>query len=146
MRLLRTKTLELSEFLGSNIPPYAILSHTWGAEEVSFDDMNGDRGTTLTKAGYRKIRQCCEKALLDGFDYLWVDTCCIDKRSSVELSEAINAMFKWYQNSAVCYAYLADVPSREEPTSKNIAFAASRWFTRGWTLQELIAPLRVHFL
>ncbi|KAF2195612.1 HET-domain-containing protein [Zopfia rhizophila CBS 207.26] len=88
MRLLHTKTLELSEFLGSNIPPYAILSHTWGAEEVSFDDMNGDRGTTLTKAGYRKIRQCCDKALLDGFDYLWVDTCCIDKRSSAELSEA----------------------------------------------------------
>ncbi|KAF2193590.1 hypothetical protein K469DRAFT_712365, partial [Zopfia rhizophila CBS 207.26] len=94
MRLLRTKTLKLSEFLGSNIPPYAILFYTWGAEEVSFNDMNGDRETTLTKAGYRKIRQCCEKALLDG-----------------------------YQNSAVCYAYLAGVLSREKPILKNIAFA-----------------------
>ena len=81
-------------------------------------------------------------AAADGFHYIWIDTCCIDKASSAELSEAINSTYRWYHESGVCYAYLADVP----PNAVDNEFAKSRWFTRGWTLQELIAPLTVIFL
>lgn len=100
MRLLNTSTLKLEEFIGSNIPPYAILSHTWGNEEVSFQDMQGSGA--MEKVGYEKISRCCEKAATGGFEYAWVDTCCIDKSSSSELSEAINSMYRWYRNAEVC--------------------------------------------
>jgi hypothetical protein len=93
------------------------------------------------KAGYSKIRGCCKAAAADGFEYVWIDTCCIDKTSSSELSEAINSMYKWYQEAEVCYVYLADV----FPDISTSSFAKSRWFTRGWTLQELIAPSSVIF-
>ncbi|KAE9374130.1 HET-domain-containing protein [Stipitochalara longipes BDJ] len=149
MWLLDASTLELRDFVGAGIPPYAILSHTWGEDEVSFREMRKYREAIKEKAGYAKILKCCEKARSDGHHYLWIDTCCIDKRSSAELSEAINSMWKWYQKSEICYAYLADVPSRQSSSTSAIdydALSKSRWFTRGWTLQELIAPFQVQFL
>jgi hypothetical protein len=96
-------------------------------------------------AGYSKIKQCCAQAALDGYKYAWIDSCCIDKTSSAEFSEAINSMFEWYRDAQVCYAYLADVPSGEDPRLENSAFRRSKWFTRGWTLQELLAPSMVKF-
>jgi hypothetical protein len=146
MRLLNLHDdgeFSLTEFVGENIPRYAILSHTWGAdgEEVTFKDLM--KGTGTSKAGYHKIRFCGEQAAADGLQYFWVDTCCIDKSSSAEISEAINSMFRWYHDAAKCYVYLSDVSiggSTWEP-----AFQKSRWFTRGWTLQELIAPPSVEF-
>ena len=150
MWLLDTSTLELKEFTGTNVAPYAILSHTWGVpeEEVSFRDIRKQRDVAQQKAGYTKVINCCLKAVQDGYSYAWIDSCCIDKRSSAELSEAINAMFKWYQNAEVCYVYLDDVPSSAFDPSPDVVddvFSKSRWFTRGWTLQELIAPRRIKF-
>ncbi|OSS47961.1 hypothetical protein B5807_06712 [Epicoccum nigrum] len=141
MRLLQiheSGTFSLVEKFGDDIPPYAILSHTWGTpdEEVSFRDMQ--TGSGENKRGYRKLLFCGKQAADDGLRYFWVDTCCIDKTSSAELSEAINSMYMWYGAAEVCYAYLADVPS-------NRTFQNSRWFERGWTLQELIAPMEVIF-
>ncbi|KAL2150905.1 hypothetical protein VTH82DRAFT_6003 [Thermothelomyces myriococcoides] len=234
MRLLNASTYEVEEFYGSEIPQYAILSHTWGREEVTLPEMEefakflrsrreqarqmaaqknqmvsqkagspdvmkmmlltsmllsfrGDRsrvggssalaaltgaydsneddglgkhfGSILMsapssrhpceqKAGFSKIDYACRQAIKDGYRYVWVDTCCIDKRSSAELSEAINSMFDWYQKAAVCYAYLEDVHFDDYTegyrTWKDL-FHNSRWFTRGWTLQELLAPRRVVF-
>ncbi|XTI84190.1 HET-domain-containing protein [Cenococcum geophilum] len=137
MRLLRLEDngeFSLVEFVGKDIPPYAILSHTWGAdgEEVTFKDLVDDAGKS--KAGYSKICFCGKQAADDGLQFFWVDTCCIDKLSYAELTEAINVMFRWYQDAARCYVYLSDV-----------SFKRSRWFTRGWTLQELIAPTLVEF-
>jgi hypothetical protein len=128
------------------IPPYAILSHTWGAEtdEVTFRDLI--EGTGKSKVGYEKIRFCGERSNHDRLRYFWVDTCCIDKSNSTELSEAINSMFRWYCNAVKCYVYLSDV-SRPDFSDKfnQLEFRTSRWFTRGWTLQELIAPTSVEF-
>ncbi|PIL28692.1 hypothetical protein GSI_08736 [Ganoderma sinense ZZ0214-1] len=93
-----------------------------------------------------KIRHACRVARENGFRYIWIDSCCIDKSSSAELSEAINSMYRWYALSDVCYAYLADVPPGEDIHSRYSRFCSSRWFTRGWTLQELIAPISVEFL
>jgi hypothetical protein len=138
MRLLNTSNFQLEEFPENQTPAYAILSHTWGKEEVLFADMQ--RGNTEGMAGYDKIRYSCAQAAADGLQYVWVDTCCIDRSSSAELSEAINSMYPWYQKAYRCYAYLADVHGDVDPQDKNSAFAKSRWFTRGWTLQELIAP------
>lgn len=92
-------------------PPYAILSHTWNseAEEASFEDLRVNSEEIKTKIGYEKIRFCGLQAQKDGLDYFWVDTCCIDRASSAELSEAINSMFRWYQRASKCYVYLADV-------------------------------------
>jgi hypothetical protein len=136
-------------FNDSDIPPYAILSHTWGKEEVIFEDIVGAKGRT--KAGYEKILFCAQQAATDGLQHCWIDTCCIDRSSSAELSEAINSMFRWYQNAKCCYVYLADVSKNDwnENTGSTgnwvSAFRKSRWFTRGWTLQELIAPSSVEF-
>jgi hypothetical protein len=143
MHLIHNKTLELHECLVAGAEPYAILSHTWGEGEVSLQEMRA--GNSRTKTGYEKIRRCCEMAATDGFEYSWVDTCCIDKTSSAELSEAINSMYQWYEAAGVCYAYLADVPTGLDPESTSQAIRRSRWFTRGWTLQELIAPESVIF-
>ena len=133
------------------IPRYAILSHTWGAdtEEVSFKDMIDGTGTS--KPGYDKIQFCGEQAGCDDLQYFWIDTCCIDKSSSTELQEAINSMFRWYRNAAKCYVYLADVSRPALGTDSKpsqpweSSFRKSRWFTRGWTLQELVAPALVEF-
>jgi hypothetical protein len=112
MRLLQVdenREFSLTDDLINNIPPYAILSHTWGAdhEEVNFKDLI--KGPRKSKVGYKKLRFCAEQAARDGLQYIWVDTCCIDKSSSAELSEAINSMFHWYRNADKCYAYLSDV-------------------------------------
>ncbi|KAH8587976.1 hypothetical protein B0O99DRAFT_693925 [Bisporella sp. PMI_857] len=137
----------LTTFFGDKIPQkYAILSHTWEAEEVTFKDLQV--GTGAKKAGSNKIRFCGEQAKRDGLQYFWVDTCCIDKSSSAELSEAINSMFRWYRGSTKCYVYLSDVLKSAINTNRlswESAFQNSKWFTRGWTLQELIAPTSVEF-
>lgn len=153
MRLLRIEeggSFSLVEHV-TDIPPYAILSHTWGADEdeVNFRDLVD--GTGHTKPGYRKIRFCAKQAAQHGLQHFWVDTCCIDKTSSAELTESINSMFQWYQNSARCYVYLSDLSVGslllDDSTSQpwEPAFRKSRWFTRGWTLQELISPPLVEF-
>lgn len=158
MYLLNTTTRKLESFAGYSVPSYAILSHTWGEEEVILQDLNTDPNVE-SKKGYAKIKYACDQAIRDGLDYCWVDTCCIDKTSSAELSEAINSMFLWYQNARVCYAYLSDVtggwewlrstkrvPKIDLDETTGLAYlAASRWFMRGWTLQELIAPRKVIF-
>ncbi|RFU81844.1 ankyrin repeat-containing domain [Trichoderma arundinaceum] len=136
MRLLKTDKYEIQEFDQDRIPQYAILSHRWGREELTLQDVEG--GVT-TKEGFKKVQQCCVRAKADGFDYVWIDTCCINKTSSAELSEAINSMYLWYHQSDRCYAYMADVPSK-------CTIEESEWFTRGWTLQELIAPSEIYFV
>jgi hypothetical protein len=108
MRLINTSTYQLEEFFGSQIPKYAILSHTWEDEEVSFKDISD--GTHAHKKGFVKIAKTCELAASEGLAYAWVDTCCIDKSSSAELTEAINSMFRWYERAEVCYAFLSDLP------------------------------------
>lgn len=139
MWLINAKTLELEEFPFSVRPSYAILSHRWDVEEVSFRDMhNIDRRQSMK--GFQKILRCCQQALEDGLQYAWVDTCSINKESSAELTEAINSMYQWYHDAEVCYAYLYDVgPPPLKPLPQ------SDWFGRGWTLQELIAPKTVLF-
>jgi hypothetical protein len=127
MRLLVARTLRLVEFFEHDAPPYAILSHTWGQDEVSFQDMQAQQAKK--KQGYTKIKHCCEQALKDGLEYAWVDTCCIDKSSSAELSEAINSMFQWYAKSKVCYAYLSDIAGGNY--KMHYLFNTSRWFSRG---------------
>lgn len=97
------------------------------------------------KKGYRKIQNCCKLASDAGFEHVWIDTCCINKSSADELSETLASMFHYYRNAQVCYTYLADVPGSDEPHSEGSRFRKSRWFTRGWTLQELLAPLHVIF-
>ncbi|KAH7349154.1 heterokaryon incompatibility protein-domain-containing protein, partial [Pyrenochaeta sp. MPI-SDFR-AT-0127] len=152
MRLLYFQgngTLAFTDFGRQKPPPYAILSHTWGEEEVTFQDLT--YGTYTNTAGFKKIAFCGEQAAKDGLKYFWVDTCSIDKSNLPELTRSINSMFRWYRNASKCYVYLADVsvPERgkgafDESTYME-AFWTSLWFTRGWTLQELIAPNSVEF-
>ena len=144
MRLLNTSspTLFLEEFNPSNIPAYAILSHRWNDQELSFQDIDHLDVRIRQKSGYEKVKRFCERAGRDGYMYAWVDTCCINKQSSTELSEAINSMFKWYQNAWICYTYLNDVASSGtvlDQKGLHAQLQGSKWFTRGWTLQELIA-------
>jgi len=165
MWLINVSTLSLGEFYGADLPSYAILSHTWGAEEVSFqefvkaNDGSDNAAAITTKAGYRKIIRFCELAQRGGYSYVWVDTCCIDKTSSAELTEAINSMFRWYEKSRTCYAYLEDFSSHDMDGQMaqsylgagisdhfSAAFRKCRWLTRGWCLQELLAPRHVLFL
>ena len=155
MWLLNARTLELELFYGESVPEYAILSHRWRDDEVLHQDLTErkDDPKVLAKAGHWKIRKTCELALADGLSYAWVDTCCIDKSSSAELSEAINSMFLWYWRAAKCYAYLDDVEYRYtlpdaplwgRPYSEHLQsilkdsrFRDGSWFTKGWSLQEL---------
>lgn len=132
------------------IPHYAILSHTWtDGQEVTFDGLkkinNAKEIGSPNSEGHRKLRFCAQQAKQDGLDYFWVDTCCIDKSDSSELQEAINSMFHWYQRAARCYVYLTDVDHDTLDEDGEPAFKQSRWFTRGWTLQELLAPKTVEF-
>jgi hypothetical protein len=154
IRLLHRKPdgeIVFREDSSGDVPKYAILSHIWGKEEVIFQDMedNSDMSKTVSKAGWRKIQFCAEQAAADNLQYFWVDTCCIDKENAVELGAAINSMFRWYQNAARCYVYLSDVskPYNGADSEKawEKAFRKSLWFTRGWTLQELLAPSSVEF-
>lgn len=154
MRLLELKDsgeLNLTENITDNKNPYAILSHTWGDDdqEVNYRDLR--EGSGRTKVGYRKIQFCGKQAALDGLRYFWVDTCCIDKSNSAELQETINSMFRWYRKSTKCYVFMSDIWINDDDQIHSFsksweqAFRESRWFTRGWTLQELIAPLSVEF-
>ena len=122
------------------VPDYAILSHRWYdfREEPTYQDVTQSGGQH--KKGFRKIMLCGKQAHKDGCDYFWVDTCSIDKTNSTELSEAINSMYRWYANAKICYVYLSDVSGADWT-----AFDNSNWFTRGWTLQELLAPKTVRF-
>ncbi|KXH45362.1 HET domain-containing protein [Colletotrichum nymphaeae SA-01] len=172
MRLLNVETRKLQEFV-VNVPKYAILSHTWGDDEVTLQDLEHHDHTK--KRGYTKIDGLCCLAAKNGFEWVWIDTCCIDKTSSAELSEAINSMYRWYKDASICYAYLEDVmPEKcpayveddkphndldrdddewssaepddyEYPEAFVNHFGSSRWFTRGWTLQELLAPKNLYF-
>lgn len=154
MRLLKFDdqgTLSPTDDLQDNIPPYAILSHTWGEDkdEVTFDDLKLD--SFQSKRGYAKIRFCGEQARKDGLEYFWVDTCCINKANNIhEYSEAINSMFRWYRDAGKCYVYLSDVSAHNVDANGTkrpwkIDFRKSLWFRRGWTLQELLAPASVEF-
>ena len=178
MRLLNTYSLKFEEFFDSNIPHYGILSHRWEKDEVSFETMSAwsrrlpkptndepldpasltdEDGVFGTGAGFRKVIDFCKLCQSNGLKWGWVDTCCIDKRSSAELSEAINSMYRWYGGAKICFAYLSDVdfsthdgtrPDPQTPGTDDphwLAFRRSKWFTRGWTLQELLAPLVVQF-
>ncbi|KAK1760246.1 hypothetical protein QBC47DRAFT_2641 [Echria macrotheca] len=169
MRLLDARSLGFVDVHDGNAPRYAILSHTWGNEEVTLQEMRRVQGkgfgklphTALgdnehsgtqnqqitTKKGFDKIRKAAETAVQRGLDFIWVDTCCIDKTSSSELSEAINSMYQWYHQAAECYAILSDVDPANEDSwlCQKSQLRCSRWFTRGWTLQELIAPANVLF-
>lgn len=118
---------------------------TWGADEDTLQDFRLGGPRYINTRGYRKIRFCAEQAWRDGLSHSWVDTCCIDKSSSAELSEAINSMFRSYRDATKCYVYLADVPTLPTEPPWESAFRDSRWFTRGWTLQELIAPRTIEF-
>ena len=152
MWLLNIFSHELECFDDKDVPPYAALSHRWETDEVTFQDILAGQGRS--KKGYRKIDLCCKQAAqpqkwynrfthiqTDKLSYVWIDTCCLDKTNSAGLSEAINSMYRWYREAAVCYVYLADVKSK----STTDEFESSQWFRRGWTLQELLAPSDVQF-
>ena len=141
MYLVNIHTLRLEDFVGSGIPPYAILSHRWTEEELTFKEVFKQRAN-VEKKGYRKMLAACEVTKTYGLQYLWIDTCCIDKKSSADLSEAINSMFAWYRDAEICLAYLEDVG---HVSDCGVAFEDSLWFTRAWTLQELLAPRIVEF-
>lgn len=145
MYLIETKTLRLRYFAGE-CPPYAILSHTWGPQEVTFAQFQDPEEKRKENLGFQKVSLTCKQARRDGFDYAWVDSCCINKESSAELTEAINSMFVWYSNAAICYAYIEDFTlSRRTPLADSSSLQFCRWFSRGWTLQELLAPSEIVF-
>ncbi|KAF2736760.1 HET-domain-containing protein, partial [Polyplosphaeria fusca] len=143
MKLINTSTHRIEDLGGSQPPePYAILSHTWCAdhEEVTYQEMLlEDHMNLRNRPGYRKIEEACRRAREAPYHlkYAWIDTVCIDKTSSAELSEAINSMFRYYREAAVCFALL----SGWTHDSGLAAFQKCKWFQRGWCLQELIAPL-----
>ncbi|KAF5350749.1 hypothetical protein D9758_010379 [Tetrapyrgos nigripes] len=164
MRLLNTNTLRVQEFF-TKIPRYVILSHTWEDEEITFQDIqnlatladtcNGQQvifddiqalfHPAQPRKGYKKVVQACVRARNNAFDWIWIDSCCINKESSAELSEAINSMYQYYEDAVVCYVYLFDVSAKYHPRNPKSNFKRSRWFERGWTLQELLAPEYIVF-
>lgn len=139
MQLVNTLSLDLQDFALQEIPPYAILSHTWSEDEVTFQDMASESPNRTLKKGYVKILETCRLARESNIKYAWVDTCCIDKSSSAELTESINSMFGYYQRAKICFAHLEDLPLG------SMDIGSCRWFTRGWTLQELLAPTEIEF-
>lgn len=158
MRLLTRReddTFEFAQIPHNDVPRYAILSHTWGTDdqELTFRDIA--EGAGKDKDGYKKLEFCAGQAVKDGLKHCWIDTCCIDKTNSTELGTAINSMFRWYRQAEKCYVYLTDVSLDTASSETNeddlrraswkIAFRRSRWMTRGWTLQELVAPRSVDF-
>ncbi|KAK3653199.1 hypothetical protein LTR56_004735 [Elasticomyces elasticus] len=172
MSLINTETQLLEYHVRDDEHPYAILSHTWEDQEVSHQELLNSPESARTKAGYTKIAYTCKQARANGLDYAWVDTVCIDKASSAELSQSINSMYRYYHDAVVCYVYMADVSGDAQRLDERLwtdnalrkeldgsdwtpwgvrhnhflAFKASRWFTRGWTLQELLAPRQVEFV
>ena len=156
MWLLSTNRAELHDFSGPEDPSilggYAILSHTWGKDEQTFKETQAlcerckETGENPRDLSTAKVRKSCILAEQRGYRWIWNDTCCIDKTNSSELSEAIKSMFRWYSLAEVCFAHLADVPSDCDLHAQDSAFREARWHTRGWTLQELIAPSLVVFV
>lgn len=169
MRLINATTFELKEFFDADLPPYAILSHRWGEHEVSYQDwlyvtkqfpprwggvyLEEEASKIKSSAGYKKIMDACMMARWDDLEWIWADTCCIDKTNLAELSEAINSMYRWYKGSELCYAYLQDVKIHADGSDGSHAcrwiettVRKSEWFLRGWTLQELLAPREVKFV
>lgn len=148
MHTLRRQLIESTEVerLTGSAPKYAILSHTWGVREVVFEDVRFGTESQKSTESQSKVAKACEQALKDGFEYIWIDTCCIDKSNSSELSESINSMYMWYRNASICYAYLAGSPDSLDSPERKSQFKGNRWFMRGWTLQELLAPEDVVFL
>lgn len=150
MRLLHTGKFALEEFFDSQLPPYCILSHRWGDDEILYADVKGLHWKPESQS-YRKVVGACQLAAARGFKWIWIDTCCIDKNSSTELTEAINSMFNYYSGAGLCIAYLNDVanhPSEDGGQRRHSRvndFRRSSWFTRGWTLQELLAPNNLEF-
>jgi tetratricopeptide (TPR) repeat protein len=152
MRLLHFDELGklvLTDFRGKTIPPYAILSHRWSGSEILLNDVQSGAYREKNE-GYQKLEFCAKQAAQDKLQYFWIDTCCIDKWNLSELSKAINSMFQWYKNATRCYVFLSDVSvsTATEPVQRSdweASFSNSAWFTRGWTLQELIAPESVEF-
>uniref|UniRef100_A0A4E9EGI3 Uncharacterized protein n=1 Tax=Gibberella zeae TaxID=5518 RepID=A0A4E9EGI3_GIBZA len=146
MWLINTSTIKLERANSDDLPPtpYAILSHTWAEQEVTFEDMIS-HSQVKCMLGYTKIENTCRLAKERGLAYAWVDTCCIDKRSSAELAEAINSMFRWYKQATVCFAHLEDLPPGVNGSLDYASLSYCRWFTRGWTLQELIGPKDLEF-
>ncbi|KAH8660308.1 hypothetical protein BX600DRAFT_467538 [Xylariales sp. PMI_506] len=144
MRLIkcRSKTLELEEFVGMVTPPFAILSHTSGDDDVTYSHFAKGDDVRKSMPGWTKIQRACSLALETGTEYLWIDSCCIDSSSTAELTEAMNGMFKWLGQASTCFVYLSDYDTAT-PTTESLGNA--HWFTRGWSLQELIAPPEVHF-
>ncbi|KAF2762716.1 HET-domain-containing protein, partial [Pseudovirgaria hyperparasitica] len=145
MWLIEVASGSLREFI-EKPPPYAILSHRWGRseDEVQFKDLIDGRRAVWSMPGYHKIRQTCKRAREHGLGYVWIDTCCIDKSSSAELSESINSMFEYYRAAVVCFVYLND-PALESLPNPPIRISSSEWFRRAWTLQELLAPIQIKF-
>ncbi|KAI7776252.1 hypothetical protein LA080_005539 [Diaporthe eres] len=146
MILIDTSTLQLHHVPELRDTPYAILSHTWGDDEVSYKDF-GNLEQARSKSSYDKIVRTCQLAESRGLRYVWIDTCCIDKSSSAELTEAINSMFRWYRQAEVCFAYISDLPQRDGGPAVDWLNdgCCYRWFTRGWTLQELVAADKIEF-
>ncbi|KAF2636030.1 HET-domain-containing protein [Massarina eburnea CBS 473.64] len=162
MRLINCETMRFKEFIGDNIPEYGILSHTWDSKEVSYQDYVALQDLTglsnHSTPAIEKILGTCAEAKKDSLKYVWIDSCCINKESSAELTEAINSMYKWYKKSKRCYVYLSDFkldvenPDHRRNTGKYELTATEvaeltkcRWFRRGWTLQELLAPEDIIF-
>ena len=144
MRLIHTTNFTFKEVLvgetsWNHFPPaYAILSHCWTAEEISHHEFLNACSGERSGPGWTKILDCCVLAKSFGYEWAWIDTCCIDKSSSAELSEAINSMFWWYKQAGVCIVFLSDLQQKGD-------LSRCRWFTRGWTLQELLAPNQIYF-
>ncbi|KAL4070177.1 heterokaryon incompatibility protein-domain-containing protein [Scleroderma yunnanense] len=148
----QTKVLKFSDDETTN---YAILSYWWTDQEINHDEMVEltkieveERDKICQHDGYQKILDSCKQAVRDKYEWLWVNTCCIDKQSSAELSEAINFMYLWYKNSKVCYSYLHNVPSTSFPMECDnekhpVSNGWPEWFSHGWTLQEMIAPSNI---
>ncbi|KAI5986761.1 hypothetical protein F5J12DRAFT_868177 [Pisolithus orientalis] len=142
MYLLNARTQKLEHFL--DLPPYAILSHAWQSGEAHRFHEIGTPGV-CQKPGYDKVQGCCTLALQHGLDYVWIDTCCADANSITAFDEALNSSYAWFNQAAVCFVYLHDVESRERPEQESSTFRRSKWFSRAWTLQELLAPGNVFF-
>ncbi|KAF3022505.1 hypothetical protein E8E14_011426 [Neopestalotiopsis sp. 37M] len=155
MRVVDVESLAVVE-IDETTTPYAILSHRWEeGQEISLSEMKPPIQRSVTrKSGYRKIKKACAFALKVSREqglgyflrYIWIDTCCIDKTSSAELSEAINSMYRWYEKAVICFAFLSDVSTVNDIDGERSELSRSAWFTRGWTLQELLAPKEVIFL
>ncbi|RPD54431.1 hypothetical protein L227DRAFT_350059 [Lentinus tigrinus ALCF2SS1-6] len=158
MRLLDTTTGEFRWVQDPRRVRYAILSHVWAKKggvnyvpEQTYQDVcaiqeSVPREELALPHLSRKIRHFCEVARNDGFNLGWADSACIDKTSSSELSEAINSMYNWYRYVGACYAILHDVSDTDDKEQRDEQFRSSKWFTHGWTLQELLAPSVVLFL